>query len=378
LSAKGVSKKPDRHKAMQPNSKPLIVPVFLPHAGCPHRCVFCNQNAITGATTLPTHSEFESAINRFLSYAAGRPAQIQIAFYGGNFLGMGDAEVIALLELAQQFVRDGRADSIRFSTRPDTIDEHRLQLISGYSVRTVELGAQSMNDEVLALTRRGHTTAHTVAAMQHLLKRDYEIGLQMMVGLPGDTVKRSMDTARRMIDLRPHYVRIYPAVVLEGSRMAKWYRQGRFVPWSLETCVSLVKEIYLLFKHDNIAVIRMGLQAEEDLDSGKAALAGPYHPAFGHLVYSKIYLDAALAVLKSSKRNRSRIRIYVHPHNISRMRGHMNQNMARLRSAFRVQKVEVIPDPFMAEDCLRLGETDHVCVNDYKSPELNSLTDHAR
>ncbi|MGD8971174.1 MAG: radical SAM protein, partial [Desulfobacterales bacterium] len=147
---------------MRPIAKPFIVPVFLPHAGCPHRCVFCNQHAITGAATLPTLSEFDTAIDRFLGYAAGRPPEIQIAFYGGNFLGMDDAEVIALLALAQQFVRDGRADSIRFSTRPDTIDEHRLQLISGYPVRTVEIGAQSMSDEVLALTRRGHTTAHTV------------------------------------------------------------------------------------------------------------------------------------------------------------------------------------------------------------------------
>jgi len=363
---------------MQPTAKPFIVPVFLPHAGCPHRCVFCNQHAITGAATLPMFSEFETAINRFLGYAAGRPPEIQIAFYGGNFLGMDDAEVIALLALAQQFVRDGRADSIRFSTRPDTIDEHRLQLISGYPIRTVELGAQSMSDEVLALTRRGHTAAHTVAATQHLLKRDYEIGLQMMVGLPGDTVKRSLDTARRMIDLRPHYVRIYPAVVLENSPMAKWYRQGRFAPWSIETCVSLVKELYLLFTQNNVAVIRMGLQAEEDLDSGKAVLAGPYHPAFGHLVHSKIYLDAALAALKSSKHNKSRICIYVHPHGISKMRGHMNHNMAKLRSVFRPQKVQVIPDPSLAEGCLRLGEADLVCVNDYKSSELNPITDYKR
>jgi histone acetyltransferase (RNA polymerase elongator complex component) len=176
-----------------------------------------------------------------------------------------------------------------------------------------------------------------------------------------------------MIDLRPHYVRIYPAVVLENSPMARWYRQGRFAPWSLETCVSLVKELYLLFTQNNVAVIRMGLQAEEDLDSGKAVLAGPYHPAFGHLVHSKIYLDAALAALKSSKHNKRRLCIYVHPHGISKMRGHMNHNIARLRSALRPQKVQVIPDPALAEGCLRLGETDLVCVNGYKSDPITDF-----
>ena len=232
--------------------------------------------------------------------------------------------MIALLSLAQQFVRDGRADSIRFSTRPDTIDEHRLQLISEYSVRTVELGVQSMNDEVLAVSHRGHTVDHTIAAVHQLRRKNVAIGLQMMVGLPGDTMKRSFDTARRIVDLRPDFVRIYPTVVLENSPLAEWYRQGRFAPWSLNTCVGIVKELYLLFKQNKIAVIRMGLQAEEDFDSGKAILDGPYHPAFGHLVHSKIYLDAALAALKSSERDKSRIRIYVHPHSISKMRGHMN------------------------------------------------------
>ena len=353
---------------MEPIAKPFIVPVFLPHAGCPHRCVFCNQNAVTGASTLPTLSEFETAINRFLGYAAGRPPEIQIAFYGGNFLGLPDADVIALLSLAQQFVRNGRADSIRFSTRPDTIDEHRLQLISDYSVRTVELGVQSMNERVLTLSRRGHTVDHTVAAVQQLRRINVAIGLQMMVGLPGDTIKRSFDTTLRIVELRPDFVRIYPTVVLENSLLAKWYRQGSFAPWSLETCVSIVKEFYLLFNQNKIAVIRMGLQAEKDLDNGKAILAGPYHPAFGHLVHSKIYLDVVLAALKSSEHDESRIRIYVHPHSISKMRGHMNENITRLRSEFRLQKVQVIPDPSLAEDCLRLGETDLVCVNDYKSP----------
>lgn len=348
----------------------FVVPIFIPHAGCPHRCVFCNQNAVTGTTIPSTIPEFESAIEQFLGYASDRPSEIQIAFYGGNFLGLSDADVIALLALAQRFVRDGRADGIRFSTRPDTIDEHRLQLISGYSVSTVELGIQSMDNQVLAFARRGHTSAHAIAATQRLQEKNYEVGLQMMVGLPGDTIKRAWDTARRIAGLRPDYVRIYPTVVFENSLMAKWYRKGKFTPWSLDTCVSLVKELYLLFKQKNVAVIRMGLQAEEDFDNGHTILAGPYHPAFGHLVHSKIYLDAALSLLKTDKRDQGRIRIYVHPHCISKMRGHKNDNIAKLQSEVNHQKVQVIAEPSLAEDCIRLGETEPVCVHDFKTPDI--------
>ena len=358
---------------MKNTRNPFIVPVFLPHAGCPHRCVFCNQHAVTGTPILPTISEYESTISRFLGYVAGRPADIQIAFYGGNFLGMGDSEVVSLLTLAQKFIRDGRADSIRFSTRPDTIDEHRLKLISGYSVRTIELGVQSMDEAVLTLSRRGHTSGQTVAAVQKLHKRDYVIGLQMMIGLPGDTLECSVDTARRIIDLRPNFVRIYPAVVLENSPLAKWYRQGRFAPWPLDTCVSHVKNLYLMFKQNNIAVIRMGLQSEKEFNNTKAILAGPYHPAFGHLVYSKMYLDAAIAALKSSTIGEDRIRIYVHPRSISKMRGHMNHNIATLLSIFQPRKIQVLPDPSLAEDRIRLDASDLLCVNESMSSESNSL-----
>ena len=359
---------------MKNSRNPFVVPIFLPHAGCPHRCVFCNQHAVTGATTLPTISEFNSAISRFLGYATGRPSEIQIAFYGGNFLGLPDPEVISLLTLAQQFVRDGRADSIRFSTRPDTIDERRLKLISGYSVRTIELGVQSMDLTVLTQSRRGHTSGQTVAAVQRLKREDYMIGLQMMIGLPGDTIERSDDTARRIIDLLPNFVRIYPAVVLENSLLAEWYRQGRFTPWPLDTCVNLVKDLYLLFKQYDIAVIRMGLQAEKDFNNAKSILAGPYHPAFGHLVHSKVYLDAAIAALKSTKHGKDNIRIYVHPRSISKMHGHKNHNIITLQSKFQLRKVQVLPDPSLDEDSIRLDASDCLDVNDLRSPEQNIVT----
>ena len=210
---------------MQHIPKPFVVPVFLPHAGCPHRCVFCNQNAITRAPSgLPSESELESAIVQFLSYTLKRHSTIQIAFFSGNFLGLAPAAVEAFLRLAQRFVQYGRVDSIRFSTRPDTIDRKRLDVLAGYPVRTVELGVQSMVDDVLRRSLRGHTAAQTAAAVKLLKAEGYAVGLQMMVGLPGDTVDRALDTAHRLVDLQPDFVRIYPTVVLKKSLLADWYR----------------------------------------------------------------------------------------------------------------------------------------------------------
>ena len=310
---------------------------------------------------------------RFLGYAAGRTSGIQIAFYGGNFLGLSDSDVRAHLEMAQQFVRKRLVNDIRFSTRPDTIDDHRLQLIAGYSVRAIELGVQSMSDEVLSMTRRGHTSSDTIRAVHKLKKKGYEVGLQMMVGLPGDTIRRSWDTARNIVDLAPDYVRIYPTVVLENSLLAKWYQQGEFSPWSLSTCVSLVKELYLLFTQNNIHVIRMGLQAEDGFNNGSTIIAGPYHPAFGHLVHSKMYLDTAIDLIETYHRKPSPIRIHVHPHSVPKMRGHMNENTSILESKFKSCSVEIIPDPELIEAGIRLDGTDPVCVHDYKLPDINSI-----
>ena len=275
--------------------------------------------------------------------------------------------------MAQQFVHKGLVNDIRFSTRPDTIDDHRLQLIAGFSVRAIELGVQSMSDEVLSMTRRGHTASDTIFAVHNLKKKGYEVGLQMMVGLPGDTIRRSWDTAQKIVDLAPDFVRIYPTVVLENSLLAKWYQRGEYSPWSLSTSVSLVKELYLLFTQNNIHVIRMGLQAEEGYNSGSTIIAGPYHPAFGHLVHSKMYLDVAIDLVKNYHRKQIPIRIYVHPHSVSKMRGHLNHNASILESNFKAGKVEIIPDPALIENGIRLDGTDPVCVYKYKLPDINSI-----
>ena len=351
----------DQHRAsaIQPpalRTRPFIIPIFIPHAGCPHQCVFCNQVSITGAKRDAVDAgKIRLAIREFLKYKKTDRKPVQIAFFGGNFLGLKEEVIVSWLELANEFIHRRDVDSIRLSTRPDTIDPARLDILKNYPVSTVELGIQSMDDNVLALAGRGHDASDTVRAVKLLKERHFSIGLQMMVGLPGDDETRSLKTASRIVDLRPHFVRIYPTVVLKNSRLAEWYKNGDYTPLSLEECVSLVKKIYLRFKKENIDVIRMGLQASEDLEKDSVVLAGPYHPAFGHQVYSAIFYDAAKAAIESADSLSDGIVIYVNPRSVSKMRGLNNSNIRMLRNRYHLKPIEVIPDISLTEEEVNLS-----------------------
>jgi len=336
------------------SNKPFIIPIFIPHAGCPHRCVFCNQSSITGVDSKPPGISISDQVERFLKYKSKRRNFVQIAFFGGNFLGIKADEIKRLLAEAAEFVQAGRIGSIRFSTRPDTVDGHRLNMIKEFPVATIELGVQSMDDRVLSATQRGHTASDTEKAIQRLKQLNYEIGLQLMVGLPGDTPARLRASARRVARLRPDFIRIYPTVVLADSPLAKWYKNGRYTPLSLTEAVAEVKDIYGIFKKENIRVIRMGLQATEDLEKDSTMLAGPYHAAFGHLVYSAIFLDMAVAALKSHRTTGGKVALPVHPRSISKMRGLENRNINLLKEKFKLKSVEVIPDASLDEEQLQV------------------------
>lgn len=338
-------------------SRPFIIPVFLPHHGCPHRCIFCNQTAITGTKQNLLASETLAAwINEFLNYKRRKRHPVQIAFYGGNFLGLKTDDIKRLLAEATRFVTAGKVDGIRFSTRPDTIDHRRLDFIEPFPVTTIEVGVQSMDDQVLAAANRGHTAADTQKALALLKERTYEIGLQMMVGLPGDDETKALATGRRLAAFLPDFVRIYPTVVLANSVLAECYQNGSYSPWTLDRCVTCVKNLYLLFCSQDIPVVRMGLQPSEDLAKDAAVLAGPYHPAFGHLVHSEIFLDMAMAAIRLAKSNRKAITLKVHPRSISKMRGLNNQNLEILKKKFKIESLQIVPDYALAENRLLVLE----------------------
>jgi len=335
--------------------RPFIIPVFLPHAGCPHQCVFCNQTSITGVRRdMVSPENVERQILEFLDYKENDRRPVQVAFYGGNFLGLEKDYIERLLNVSTKFVKYKKIDAIRFSTRPDTIDHERIEIIKNYPVTTVEIGAQSMDDRVLDMAKRGHSAFDTQQAVTLLKNRHYQIGLQIMVGLPKEDEAISLSTAYRISELEPDFVRIYPTIVLKRSLLARWYENGTYRPWSLERSVAHVKTLYLFFKKKNIPVIRMGLQASEDLDSGAAILAGPYHPAFGHLVHSEIFMDMATELMENMAFPKDSVTLKVHPKSISKMRGLKNKNVNALKKRFLLQSLNIVPDPSIGEDKLAL------------------------
>ena len=265
-------------------------------------------------------------------------------------MGQKTDTVEMLLKEATKSVVRGEADSIRFSTRPDTIDRPRLELIRNFPVSTVELGVQSMDPVILKTSRRGHTDLDTERAVNLLKDCQYDIGVQLMIGLPGDNSDRMMKSGRRIANLEPHFVRIYPTLVIQGSPLAKWYQEGKYRPLPLNTAVTRVKDLYFLFQKAGIPVIRMGLQHEEGFDDSKAILAGPYHPAFGHLVYSEIFFDRVRMAITSNKMQGVTCNIRVHPKDDSRMRGLKNENIKKLSQLAHLKSVRITPDSSIAEN----------------------------
>ena len=333
--------------------RPLIIPLFIPHMGCPHQCIFCNQRAVTGrAAQKPSSDQIHCEVNRFLKYGKRPPSTTQISFFGGNFLGLEKKAILSLLGAAMTFVAAKDVDSIRFSTRPDTVSSETLSLLDGFPVSTVELGVQSMNDRVLDIAERGHRASDTVKATDLLKRRGYQVGLQMMVGLPADDDDGALETARQIADLQPDFVRIYPTLVIKGSALAGWFRDGRYHPMGLSDCVTLVKRLYLFFKKQHIPVVRMGLQASDGLTRAGDFIAGPFHPAFGHLVHGEIVFDAIAAALERMEKRPDWVTITVHPSMVSRVQGLNKRNLDHLKAVFNLKKIDLLQDADLVNDNL--------------------------
>ena len=324
--------------------------------GCPHHCIFCNQQQISGVSGLPDKTEICAIVEKFLAFKKNR-FPVEVSFFGGSFLGLAPDKILELLDAVMLFFDAGKINGIRFSTRPETVDEGRLRLLRPYPVSTVELGVQSMNNSVLRRACRGHTSQDTVQAVSLLKRENCRIGLQMMTGLPGDDDATCLETARRIIALKPDMVRIYPTLVLSGSPLAVLYAKGKYQPQSLEKCVALLKHLFLLFQENRITVIRMGLQASEGLDDPATVLAGPYHPALGHLVFSKIFLDRAVEHIKKNITSKNvpapaAVTLIVHPQSLSRMQGQNKSNISILKQQFNIRQLDLKTDAALDRDAV--------------------------
>ncbi|MBQ6466178.1 MAG: radical SAM protein [Oscillospiraceae bacterium] len=317
-----------------------IVPVFVPHLGCPHDCVFCNQRRISGRQEPATAETVHMAI----AQAAALPrtgAKRQLAFYGGSFTAVPFPLQETLLGAAREGIEAGVIDSIRLSTRPDAVDESVLRRLRAYGVETVELGAQSMDDEVLRLSRRGHTAADVEKAAGLVRAAGFQLILQMMTGLPGDTDDKCLRTAEKLIALRPDGVRIYPAVIVRGTELCELWKAGEYREHTVEDAVRVCARLLPLFEAAGIPVIRLGLNPTEELSAG-AAVGGAYHPALGELVKSRVWLDRARGLLAGTAPG-SRATLRVHPTRLSQMLGQRRANVETLREEFSLRELRVLP-----------------------------------
>lgn len=263
--------------------KQLIIPVFVPFGGCTHQCVFCDQAGITGERSLPAFETVAPLVEKYLSTWKGTGPR-ELAFYGGSFTGLPMEAQEGYLEASRPFIEGGLVDSVRISTRPDRIDSPTLGFLRSYGVKTIELGVQSMSDEVLKASGRGHTAEDTRRSASLIKGAGIRLGIQLMPGLPGDTEETILDTVDESVSLSPDFARLYPTLVLRNTPLFRLYERGEYAPWALEEMVRVCKEALERFQSASIPVIRVGLQTTEDLSLN--LVAGPYHPSFRQLIES--------------------------------------------------------------------------------------------
>ena len=268
--------------------KHRTIPIFVPHMGCPNDCSFCNQRKITGQATSVTKEDVKKQIINALQTMPNDTDCVEIGFFGGSFTGIDESIRNDFLHVAKSYVDSGVVHAIRLSTRPDYIDEEILKGLKEFKVTTVELGAQSMNDEVLALNRRGHTSEDTIRASELIKDFGINLGLQMMTGLYGDTNDTCMESLEKIISLKPDCVRIYPTLVLSGTYLDKLYKSVEYKPQTLDEAVSLCADLKERFDEEKIQIIRIGLMASDNINPDADVVAGPYHPSIGELVQSEI------------------------------------------------------------------------------------------
>lgn len=268
----------------------VTIPVFIPHLGCPCRCVACSQWSATGAPHTPTPLDVRKKIEEYLPRIKKSVTRVEAAFFGGSFTALSLNTQRDFLSAVKPYLDKGLIGGIRLSTRPDSITKEILALLRNFGVRTVELGAQSFSDDVLLASGRGHKASDTIKAAVLLKKYGFDSVIQLMPGLPLDTKEKSLASAKAAAELAPKAVRIYPTVVMKGTVLEKLYKEGRYKPLFLQEAVELVKEIYAIFKEKDIDVIRMGIHPLSPKERS-SAIAGPYHEAFGFLVKAALRRD---------------------------------------------------------------------------------------
>lgn len=318
--------------------KHINVALFVPDLGCPHRCSFCNQKTISGKQNPIGVADIEKAVETALSTSDCNEGEI--AFFGGSFTAIDKGYMLELLKKANEYVGRGLFKGIRISTRPDCISKEILDILSSHGVTSIELGCQSMDDEVLRMNNRGHASDCVTEAAELIKSYGFELGVQMMTGLYGDTRQKCIETAKKLISLKPDTARIYPTVVLEGTELERLYRNGEYTPQSVEEATELCSELLMMFGESDIKVIRLGLHSGGNVEDGY--VAGVYHPAFRELCESRIYLKITEKELEEEKLSGGEIEITVGSRYVSMLTGQKRSNIKYLES--KGYKVRIVQD----------------------------------
>ena len=320
--------------------KHYIIPIFVPHLGCPNDCVFCNQKSISGQMKMITKEDIKNTIEFYLKNFKEKEAYIEVAFFGGSFTGIDEKLQEDFLSVAYEYIKEQKVNGIRISTRPDYINKSILKRLKKYKVQTIELGVQSANDYILKRSGRGHTFEDVKKASKLIRWYGFNLGHQMMVGLPESTRIDEINTAKQLIKLKPKMVRIYPVLVIKNTKLEKDYINEKYQPISIVQAVETCKEIYKMFVKKNIEVIRIGLQNTDEISSpeneSSQVVAGPYHPAFRQLVESNVWYDIILEKIKKLSVKVKQVEVTVHPLDVNNVVGHKRENTLKLKDTYDV------------------------------------------
>ena len=325
--------------------KHCIIPIFVPHLGCPNDCIFCNQKSISGQKNEMTKEEAKEIIENYLKSIRKEKenVKIEIAFFGGSFTAIREEKQEELLKVAYEYVKSKEVDSIRISTRPDAINKEILKRLKKYGVKTIELGVQSANNYILNRINRGHTFEDVKKASKMIRWYGFKLGHQMMVGLPESTRLDEINTAKQLIKLKPKMVRIYPTLVIKNTKLEKEYEEGKYKPLSVVQTVEVCKDLVRMFTDKKIDVIRIGLQTTDEISKpgskNSEVVAGPFHPALRQLVESAMWYDAIVGKIKKLNVKVKEVEVTVNPVDSNNVIGHKKENVLKLKDTYDVDLV---------------------------------------
>ncbi len=348
-----------------------IIPIFIPHKGCPFDCVFCNQRKITGLENEPSGKLIGQQIREvYKTIPDSETNQVEIAFFGGSFTGIDIKKQEEFLLEAYRWKSKGLVKDIRISTRPDYINSRIMEVLLKYGVTIVELGVQSMDKGVLDRSGRGHTEEDVIKASKIIKKYDLKMGLQMMLGLPSDSKEKALITTEKLIECEPDFVRIYPTLVIKDTNLEEQYLKGEYKPLSLEDAIDITKAVLVQFAQHRIPVIRVGLQTTEELVSKGAVVAGPFHPAFRQLVESEIMKDfLEFVFVKNNLRNRKEIiTLQANSLLISTIVGHKRSNIKFFKTNLNIKRIKILQNNSIQNNRVKINydnKEQYFDLNDY-------------